>query len=98
MALLVLNRRILEQTDALLQSVKPELVVVQGDTATAFAAALAAFYQQIPVAHVEAGLRTYRMDSPFPEEMHRQAITLMAKQHFAPTVLSKKNLLRERRD
>ena len=90
-----LSARILAKSDALLARVKPDRVLVQGDTATAFAAALAAFYRKIPVGHIEAGLRTYRIDSPFPEEFHRRAIALFAGQHFAPTKLSKQNLLRE---
>lgn len=79
-------------------TVKKELcdcMVVQGDTLTAFAASLAAFYQNIPVAHVEAGLRTYDLASPFPEEMHRQVISKLAVFHFAPTEVAKQALLRE---
>lgn len=68
--------------------------MVQGDTASAFAGALAGFYRGVPVAHVEAGLRTYHIRSPFPEEMHRQVITTLADLHFAPTVAAKRNLLR----
>ncbi len=92
-----LTSQILLQTSRLFCTTKPDLVLVQGDTATAFAAALAAFYQKIPVGHIEAGLRTYRTDSPFPEELHREAITLLADYHFAPTLASKRNLLREGR-
>lgn len=90
-----LGTRILDGAAALFRAKKPSLVVVQGDTASAFFAALAAFYQGIPVAHVEAGLRTYRMDSPFPEEFHRRAIALLAKYHFAPTEDARRNLLNE---
>jgi UDP-N-acetylglucosamine 2-epimerase (non-hydrolysing) len=72
-----------------------DCVVVQGDTTTAFCAALASFYQRIPVAHVEAGLRSGRMDSPFPEEMNRVFISRLASMHFAPTALARENLLRE---
>ena len=89
-------------TAALLSSVKdairrtaPDCIAVQGDTATAFAAALAGFYEGIPVAHVEAGLRTYRQRSPFPEEFHRRAIAHLAAWHFAPTATAKRNLIRE---
>lgn len=71
----------------------PDLAVVQGDTASAFAGALAAFYRGIPVAHVEAGLRTFHIRSPFPEEMHRQVITTLGDLHFAPTAKAKRNLL-----
>lgn len=78
-----------------IERIAPDLCVVQGDTASAFAGALAAFYRGIPLAHVEAGLRTYRMRSPFPEEMHRRVITHLADLHFAPTATAKRNLLRE---
>lgn len=75
--------------------VKPDVVLVHGDTTTSTAAALAAFYQQIPVGHVEAGLRTNNIYSPWPEEMNRQLTGRIATYHFAPTPLSKSNLLRE---
>jgi UDP-N-acetylglucosamine 2-epimerase (non-hydrolysing) len=78
-----------------LKDVKPDLVLVHGDTTTSTAAALAAFYQQIPVGHVEAGLRTHNIYSPFPEEMNRQITSRIAKYHFSPTPLSKENLLNE---
>ena len=78
-----------------LKEVKPDVVLVHGDTTTSTAAALAAFYQQIPVGHVEAGLRTYNIYSPWPEEMNRQITSRIATYHFAPTPLSKQNLLRE---
>lgn len=78
-----------------LKDVKPDVVLVHGDTTTSTAAALAAFYQQIPVAHVEAGLRTDNIYSPWPEEMNRQITSRIATYHFAPTPLSKQNLLRE---
>ena len=74
---------------------KPDVVIVQGDTTTAFVGALAAFYQQIPVAHVEAGLRTGDLNSPFPEELNRSMIGRIAEWHFAPTLMAKKNLLKE---
>lgn len=78
-----------------LEHYRPDLVFVHGDTTTAFATALASFYQQIPVAHVEAGLRTNNIYSPFPEELNRQAIGLIAKYHFAPTEHARNNLLAE---
>ncbi len=78
--------------------VKPEIVLVHGDTTTAFAAALCCFYMQIPIGHVEAGLRTYNIYSPYPEEFNRQAVTLVAKYHFAPTEQSRDNLLKEGKD
>ena len=71
---------------------KPDLAIVQGDTSTAFAAALAAFYQQIPVAHVEAGLRTDNIFNPYPEEANRRLISQIAQYHFAPTALAVENL------
>ena len=78
-----------------LEKERPELVVVHGDTTTTFAASLAAFYQRIPVAHVEAGLRTYNKYSPFPEEINRSLTARLADLHFAPTDLNRDNLLRE---
>ena len=78
-----------------LKQVKPDLVFVHGDTTTSTSAALAAFYQQIPVAHVEAGLRTGNIYSPWPEEMNRQLTGRLATYHFAPTSLAKQNLLKE---
>jgi len=74
---------------------KPDLVLVHGDTATTFAASLAAYYQQIPVGHVEAGLRTGNIYSPWPEEMNRKLTGMIAAQHYAPTDFAKANLLRE---
>ena len=79
----------------ILRKEKPDIVLVHGDTSTAFAASLAAFYQQIPVGHVEAGLRTYNMKSPYPEEFNRQAIGLTASLHFAPTQKAADALLKE---
>lgn len=78
-----------------LEKVKPDVVLVHGDTATSTAAALAAFYQKVPVGHVEAGLRTHNIYSPWPEEMNRQLTGRMATYHFAPTELSRQNLLAE---
>ena len=78
-----------------LKQCKPDIVLVHGDTTTSTAAALAAFYQQIPVGHVEAGLRTYDMNAPFPEEFNRQAVDLISDIYFAPTRLAKQNLLSE---
>ena len=79
----------------ILESTKPDVVLVHGDTTTTFAAALACFYLQIPVGHVEAGLRTYNILSPFPEEYNRQAVDIVSKFKFAPTETSKKNLIDE---
>ena len=82
----------------MLKITKPDIVLVHGDTTTSTAAALAAFYQQIPVGHVEAGLRTYNIYSPWPEEMNRQITSRIATYHFAPTPLSQQNLLNEHID
>lgn len=87
--------RILKGLDEILLAEHPDCVVVQGDTTTAFAGAVAAFQKKIPVAHVEAGLRTYHINSPYPEEFNRQAIGLVARWHFAPTDVARENLLRE---
>lgn len=87
--------RVLTGTRDVLKEVKPDLVLVHGDTTTSMAAALAAFYQQIPVGHVEAGLRTRNIYSPWPEEMNRQVTGRIATYHFAPTPLSRQNLLDE---
>ncbi|MDD5746730.1 MAG: UDP-N-acetylglucosamine 2-epimerase (non-hydrolyzing), partial [Candidatus Omnitrophica bacterium] len=80
---------------AVLEKEKPNLILVEGDTTTAFIAALAAFYLKIPTGHVEAGLRTYDKYRPFPEEINRQLLTVVADIHFAPTERAKRNLLRE---
>ena len=87
--------RVLTGMRDVLKEVLPDVVLVHGDTTTSTAAALAAFYQQIPVGHVEAGLRTHNIYSPWPEEMNRQITGRIATYHFAPTPLSKKNLLSE---
>ena len=89
------NIRILRGLETLLQRQKPDVIVVQGDTTTAFVSALAAFYLKIKIAHVEAGLRTYDKFAPFPEEMNRRLITHLADFHFAPTKRAKENLLKE---
>jgi UDP-N-acetylglucosamine 2-epimerase (non-hydrolysing) len=95
-ALNPLMARLLERLDPLLVKIAPERIIVQGDTTTAMAAALAAFHRQIPVAHVEAGLRTYRSAMPWPEEYNRRAIGLIADLHFAPTRGARDNLASER--
>lgn len=86
---------ILIKTEKILKDEAPDIVLVHGDTSTSFAAALAAFYQKIPVGHVESGLRTYDRYSPFPEEMNRQMTDKIACLHFAPTKSSKENLIKE---
>ena len=86
---------ILNRIKAVLEEVRPDVVLVHGDTSTTFVTALACFYLQIPVGHVEAGLRTYNIYSPYPEEFNRQAVSIISAYNFAPTELSKENLLRE---
>ena len=87
--------RVLTGMRDVLKEARPDVVLVHGDTTTSTAAALAAFYQQIPVGHVEAGLRTHDIYSPWPEEMNRQITGRIAAYHFAPTPLSRENLLKE---
>ena len=86
---------ILNGIKAILEKEKPDIVLVHGDTTTSFVTALACFYMQIPVGHVEAGLRTYNIYSPYPEEFNRQAVGIIARYNFAPTELSKSNLIKE---
>jgi UDP-N-acetylglucosamine 2-epimerase (non-hydrolysing) len=86
---------ILEKMKLVLEEVKPDVVLVHGDTTTTFATALACFYLQIPVGHVEAGLRTYNIYSPYPEEFNRQAVGIVSNYNFAPTEMSKENLIKE---
>ena len=86
---------ILERIKVVLEEVQPDIVLVHGDTSTTFATVLACFYLQIPVGHVEAGLRTYNIYSPYPEEFNRQAVGIVSQFNFAPTELSKNNLLKE---
>lgn len=86
---------ILSKINDVLAEVKPDVVLVHGDTTTTFATALACFYCQIPVGHVEAGLRTYNIYSPYPEEFNRQAVGIVARYNFSPTEMAKNNLLRE---
>ncbi|MBQ7670011.1 MAG: UDP-N-acetylglucosamine 2-epimerase (non-hydrolyzing) [Clostridia bacterium] len=89
---------ILERIKAVLEKERPDVVLVHGDTTTAFVTALASFYMQIPVGHVEAGLRTYNLYSPYPEEFNRQGVGIIAKYHFAPTETAKNNLIKEGKD
>lgn len=94
-SLVGVTTRALEGLDQVLAEVKPDIVLVHGDTSTTFVASLAAFYHQIPIGHVEAGLRTHNKYSPYPEEMNRQLTGVLADLHFSPTVQSKQNLLVE---
>jgi UDP-N-acetylglucosamine 2-epimerase (non-hydrolysing) len=91
-----ITSRVLMRAKEFMITAKPDLVLVHGDTTTALGAALAAFYLGIPVGHVEAGLRTYDMAAPFPEEFNRQCVSKIAKIHFAPTEVSRANLLSEK--
>lgn len=90
-----ITTRILERIKPVLEKERPDVVLVHGDTSTTFATALACFYLQIPVGHVEAGLRTYNIYSPYPEEFNRQAVSIISSYNFAPTELSKNNLIKE---
>ncbi len=93
-----ITSNILLKIRVVLNKCKPDIVLVHGDTSTTFVTALACFYLQIPVGHVEAGLRTYNIYSPYPEEFNREAVSIIAKYNFAPTELSRLNLLNEGRD
>lgn len=92
-----ITTNILSSIATVLEDEKPDVVLVHGDTSTTFATALASFYLRIPVGHVEAGLRTYNIYSPFPEEFNREAVSIVAEYNFAPTPLARENLLREGR-
>lgn len=90
-----ITTNILNRIKVILEEVKPDVVLVHGDTSTTFVTALACFYLQIPVGHVEAGLRTYNIYSPYPEEFNRQAVSIISQYNFAPTFLARTNLLKE---
>lgn len=92
-----ITTNILNSIATVMENEKPDVVLVHGDTSTTFATALACFYLRIPVGHVEAGLRTYNIYSPFPEEFNREAVSIVAEYNFAPTPLARENLLREGR-
>ena len=89
---------IMNKIKIVLEKEKPDIILVHGDTTTSFVSALCAFYMQIPVGHIEAGLRTYNINSPYPEEFNRQANSIIAQYNFAPTELSKQNLIKEGKD
>lgn len=93
-----ITTNILNHIKEVLDEVRPDVVLVHGDTSTTFVTALACYYMQIPVGHVEAGLRTYNIYSPYPEEFNRQAVSLISRYNFAPTELSKQNLIKEGKD
>lgn len=90
-----ITSRILSRIKEVLETITPDIVLVHGDTSTTFATALACFYMQIPVGHVEAGLRTYNIYSPYPEEFNRQAVSIISRYNFAPTELARQNLIKE---
>lgn len=90
--------RVLKRIQPVLAEAKPDVVLVHGDTSTTFLSALACFYLQIPVGHVEAGLRTHNIFSPYPEEFNRQAVGIVTKYHFAPTQRAKQNLIEEKKN
>lgn len=90
-----ITTNILNRIKAVLEEVRPDVVLVHGDTSTTFVTALACFYLQIPVGHVEAGLRTYNIDSPYPEEFNREAVSIISRYNFAPTEVSRQNLIKE---
>ena len=89
---------VLSGMKGVLEEAKPDVVLIHGDTTTTFATALACFYLQIPIGHVEAGLRTYNIYSPYPEEFNREGVSILAKYNFAPTPLARENLIREGRN
>ena len=93
-----ITTNILNKIGQVLDQVKPDVVLVHGDTSTTFVTALACFYKQIAVGHVEAGLRTYNIYSPYPEEFNRQAVSIISKYNFAPTQPAKENLVKEGKD
>lgn len=93
-----ITTNILNSIKSVLEKERPNVVLVHGDTSTTFVTALASFYLQIPVGHVEAGLRTYNIYSPYPEEFNREAVSIIAEYNFAPTQLSKDNLVKEGKD
>lgn len=93
-----ITTNILNQIKIVLEKEKPDVVLVHGDTSTTFVTSLACFYMQIPVGHVEAGLRTYNIKSPYPEEFNRQAVSIISDYNFAPTEQAKENLIKEGKD
>ena len=93
-----ITTRVLNGMKSIIEEVKPDIVLVHGDTTTTFVTALASFYLQIPVGHVEAGLRTYDIYSPYPEEFNREAVSIISKYNFAPTELARQNLINEGRN
>src|SRR5690625_2102832 len=97
-SLFEITTSILVEMKSVLEEVKPDVVLVHGDTSTTFVTSLACFYLKIPVGHIEAGLRTYNINSPYPEEFNRQAVGIVAKYNCSPTEMAKENLLKEKKD
>lgn len=93
-----ITTRVLNGVKSVLEKTKPDVVLVHGDTSTTFVTALACFYLKIPVGHVEAGLRTYNINSPYPEEFNREAVSIISQYNFAPTIQARENLIKEGRD
>lgn len=93
-----ITSRVIKELDQILEEANPDIVLVHGDTTTTFSASIASFYHQIKIGHVEAGLRTWNKYSPFPEELNRQLTDVLADIYFAPTEMSKKNLINEKRN
>src|SRR5699024_12709780 len=93
--LMLMSRQYLYELESILKDTKPDIVLVHGDTTTTIASTLAAFYHEISIGHVEAGLRTWHKYSPFPDEMNSQLTGIMADLHFSPTDKAKQNLLNE---
>lgn len=87
--------KVLDRLDSLLDEIEPDLVIVQGDTSTVLSTGMACFHKKIPIAHVEAGLRSNDLEHPFPEEFNRKVLSIIAKYNFAPTILAKENLINE---
>ncbi len=94
-SLKTITMRVLEKLDAVINSERPEMILVHGDTTTAMVGAMAAFYRQVPVGHVEAGLRSFDIQNPFPEEFNRRVVDACCRLHFAPTSLARRNLIQE---
>ena len=94
----MITSAVLNGIEEVLDKEKPNVVLVHGDTTTSFAAGLVSFYHQVPIGHIEAGLRTYNLHSPYPEEFNRQAVDILSEFYFAPTKQAKENLLREGKD
>jgi len=94
-SLSLLSAQLIKKFDRVVKKIKPDCVIVQGDTSTSFIGSLTAFYNHVKIFHIEAGLRTYNIFSPWPEEINRQFISKLSSHHFAPTQLARENLIKE---